>query len=184
MNPSSTPQNFTELKQFFSNHMSLSFETDGFSPLVGRIFSQLLFAPEPLSLQEMADQLNVTKAAISVQVRTLEKHCMCHKLPTANDRRDYYHIADDFSATVIRTTVHKMKAIQLHILHMLDLFKRIPPAGQEEQAAYDAAKLRFLEMKALYELILSRMEGLEEEWGRKREQLMRDVGSETSEEKF
>ncbi|UUZ95943.1 hypothetical protein LJK87_17135 [Paenibacillus sp. P25] len=83
MSPSPTPQSFSDLKRVFSNQMSLTFETDGFSPLVGRIFALLLFAPEPLSLQDMADQLGVTKAAVSVQVRALEKHSMCQKLPTS-----------------------------------------------------------------------------------------------------
>ncbi|UUZ85712.1 MarR family transcriptional regulator [Paenibacillus sp. P26] len=155
--------------------MSLTFETDGFSPLVGRIFALLLFAPEPLSLQDMADQLGVTKAAVSVQVRALEKHSMCQKLPTSSDRRDYYYIADDFSTTVTRTTVQKMNFVHNRILQTLDTFNRIHPVASEEKAAYDAARQRFLEMEALYRLILARLDGLEEEWLQIRDQLIQDM---------
>lgn len=165
----------SEMQQAFSNYMSLSFETDGFSPLVGKIFALLLFSPEPLSLQEMADRLGVTKAAISVQVRALEKHAMCQKLPTSSDRKDYYYIADDFSTTVIRNTVHKMKLIQERIRYALESFNLMTEVQQEERAAYDAAKLRFMEMNALYQLIMSRFDGMEEEWAEIRERLVREL---------
>ncbi|TVY09545.1 GbsR/MarR family transcriptional regulator [Paenibacillus cremeus] len=162
---------FSDLKQNVSNHMSLTFDTDGFSPLVGRIFALLLFAPGPRSLQEMADELGVTKAAISVQVRTLEKFAMCQKLPTSNDRKDYYYISDDFSLTAMRSGLNKIQAIQRQVQATLDAFHALPAVSEEEKASHDAAKRRYLEMGEMYKLYMSRLEGIEEEWEKRRKLL-------------
>ncbi|ULL17530.1 MarR family transcriptional regulator [Paenibacillus sp. H1-7] len=167
-----SPQStFAALKQNISNHMSLSFESEGFSPLVGKIFAYLLFAPRPVSLQEMADELGVTKAAISVQVRTLEKHMMCQKIPISNDRRDYYYISDDISMTSMQSSIQKMKRIQQQVEHTLHIFDHLEQVGEQEQDSHDACKRRFIEMQAMYEIFLNRLEGLEEEWIQKRAQI-------------
>ncbi len=74
-------------------------------PIGGKkIFGLLLFAPQPLGLQEMADELGVSKAAVSVQVRALEQLSLCYKWATANDRKDYYYVAEDFNLTVLRSS--------------------------------------------------------------------------------
>lgn len=163
---------FSDLKCSISNHMSLLFESEGFSPLVGKIFALLLFAPEPLSLQEMADRLGVTKAAISVQVRALEKHAMCQRLATRSDRKDYYYIADDFTMTVARNTIQKIQSVQGQIQSTLNVLAFIQDIKAEEEASHDAFKRRFIEMDALYQAYLTRLEGFEEEWKQKREQIM------------
>jgi DNA-binding transcriptional regulator GbsR (MarR family) len=165
---------FEVLKNNISNHMSLSFETEGFSPLVGKIFALLLFAPEPVSLQEMAEQLGVTKAAISVQARALEKHMMCQKLPTSSNRKDYYYISDDFSMTAVRSSIAKMKRVHKQIESTLTVYSQLDPVEEDEKYSYDISKRRFLEMQALDQMFLERMDGLEEEWNLRREQLFKD----------
>ncbi|MCR8634900.1 MULTISPECIES: GbsR/MarR family transcriptional regulator [Paenibacillus] len=162
---------FSSLKQQMSDHMSLSFENEGFSPLVGRIFAYLLFAAEPVSLQEMADQLGVTKAAISVQVRTLEKHLMCQKLPTSSDRKDYYYISEDFSMTAVQNSIIKMRRVLQQIESTLHLFNSLENIEQPERQSHDISKRRFIEMKELHQMFLNRLDGLEEEWNERRERL-------------
>lgn len=165
------PTDFTHLKLNISNHMSLSFENDGFSPLVGKIFAYLLFSPAPVSLQQMAADLGVTKAAISVQVRTLERHSMCYKLPTSNDRKDYYYIADDFCMTGVKSSIEKLRRIQQQIEFTLKVFATIAEVDEQEKPSYDACKRRFIEMQALYEIFLKRLDGLEEEWDERKKTL-------------
>jgi DNA-binding transcriptional regulator GbsR (MarR family) len=157
------------------------FENDGFSPLVGKIFALLLFAPAPLSLQDMADQLGVTKAAVSVQVRTLEKHAMCHKLPKSSDRRDYYYIANDFSMIVVHSIIHKMQSVLEKIDSTLNQFQQIQDIDDEDRPAYDASKLRFAEMQALYRLFIEKLSGLEEDWKERRQRLYKELGKTLSE---
>ncbi|MGG2199433.1 MULTISPECIES: GbsR/MarR family transcriptional regulator [Paenibacillus] len=160
----SPPVSFSDLKRSESNVMSLSFESEGYSPLVGKIFSLLLFASEPVSLQEMADQLGVTKAAVSVQVRTLEKNALCTKLATSSDRKDYYYISDDVNIITLRGTRQKIEIYNRHVQTTLETMETIGDLPPEERASYEAAKRRYKEAVAMYQLILSRLEGIEEEW--------------------
>jgi len=159
---------FAALKQSIHNHMSLSFEAEGFSPLVGKIFAYLLFSPKPVSLQELADELGVTKAAISVQVRTLEKNMMCQKIPVSNDRKDYYYISDDVSMTAMKASIEKMKRIQRQVEHTLHIFNQMNEVEEKDRGSYEACKRRYIEMQAMHEIFLSRLDGLEEEWMEKR----------------
>jgi DNA-binding transcriptional regulator GbsR (MarR family) len=162
---------FAGLKLRMRDHMSLTFENEGYSPLVGKIFAYLLFAAEPVSLQEMADQLGVTKAAISVQVRTLEKNLMCQKLPTSSDRKDYYYISEDFSMTAIQNTIFKMRQILQHIESTLLLFDSLENVEEADLHAHDVSQRRFVEMRELHQMFLDRLVGLEEEWNERRERI-------------
>ncbi|SDC76508.1 DNA-binding transcriptional regulator GbsR, MarR family [Paenibacillus sp. UNCCL117] len=162
MNP--TPLSFTELKRTVSHAMSQSFEMEGFSPLVGRIFGLLLFASEPVSLQSMAEQLGVSKAAVSVQVRTLERNSMCQKVTASSDRKDYYYIADDVNAIALRSTKQKMDLLTQQVESTLCAMNALTDIAPEDRDAYLAAKRRFTESVAMYGLLSSKLEGLEEEW--------------------
>ncbi|MGF7031885.1 DNA-binding transcriptional regulator GbsR (MarR family) [Paenibacillus mucilaginosus] len=165
---------FAEVRRTFSNHMSLAFESEGFSPLVGRIFALLLFSKDPMSLQDLSEHLGVTKAAVSVQVRALERQCMCQKVPTGSDRRDYYYIAQDFSLTTMRSTKQKIHSIKEQCDVILSTLESLGAVELEEVSALDASRRRFIEMSAMYQLFLSRMEGIEEEWVQLRERLFRE----------
>ncbi|TDF96621.1 GbsR/MarR family transcriptional regulator [Paenibacillus piri] len=167
----SAQHSYAGLKQRITDHMSLTFENEGFSPLVGRIFAYLLFSVEPVSLQEMADQLGVTKAAISVQVRTLEKHLMCQKLPTASDRKDYYYISEDFSMKAVQNSIVKMRGVLQQMESTLAQFNSLEQIEQEERRSYDISRRRFVEMKELHQIFLDRLDGLEEEWDERKKQL-------------
>lgn len=160
---------FQELRHFLSEQMALMFEQDGFSPLVGRIFALLLFAPEPLSLQDMADRLGVTKAAVSVQVRALEQGGLCFKLARSSDRKDYYYITDDFSLTVLQKATQKMKTVLTGIEETLRRFPSRESILPEETTSYESAQKRFYEMRDLYQLLFERLDGLEEEWRKRKE---------------
>jgi DNA-binding transcriptional regulator GbsR (MarR family) len=162
---------FVDLKQGMIDHMSLAFEHEGFSPLVGKIFACLLFSAEPVSLQEMADQLGVTKAAVSVQVRALEKQLMCQKLPTSSDRKDYYYISEDFSMTAVQNSITKMRRVLQQIDATVQLFNQLEQVEREEQRAYEMSRRRFIEMKELHQMFLNRLDGLEEEWNERRDKL-------------
>ncbi|MCP1309229.1 GbsR/MarR family transcriptional regulator [Paenibacillus tyrfis] len=162
---------FGEYKWTVTQHMSRTFELEGFSPLVGKIFGLLLFAPKPVSLQEIADQLGVTKAAVSVQVRALEKYSMCQKIPMRSDRKDYYYIADDFTLISMRASKQKIESITNQCEELLSTLKGMSQIDEAEKESFEVSKRRFAEVSAMYRMFLSRLEGIEEEWIRLREQL-------------
>lgn len=168
---------FHALKFKVIDHLSLMLENDGFSPLVGRILGLLLFAGEPLSLQEMAESLGVTKAAISVQVRALEKNSMCHRMATSSDRKDYYYITDDVNMKFIQSGVEKLNIAREGIRFTLAAFPKEDEIKEEDRSSYDVSKRRFTELNALYELLFKRLDGIEDEWHQKKLELAKELDS-------
>jgi DNA-binding transcriptional regulator GbsR (MarR family) len=122
----------------------------------------------------LAEQLGVTKAAISVQVRTLEKHLLCQKLPTSSDRKDYYYISDDFSMNAVKNSIVKIQRSVDQIELTLQLFNSLENVDAKDLPSHDMSRRRFIEMQALHQMYLNRLVGLEEEWDERRQKLLLD----------
>jgi DNA-binding transcriptional regulator GbsR (MarR family) len=68
----------------------------GFPRAMGAIYGAVYLSPTPLSLDEIVEQVGVTKGAVSTHVRSLERLGMVHKQIKLGDRRDYYEAEGDF----------------------------------------------------------------------------------------
>jgi len=68
----------------------------GFPKAMGAIYGAIYLSPTPLSLDELVNQVGVTKGAVSTSVRTLERLNMVHKHLKVGDRKDYYTAETDF----------------------------------------------------------------------------------------
>lgn len=74
----------------------LFFEQYGFPRIFGRIYGLLLLTDEPhLSLEQIANELKISKASASTLARQLQAMTMIAKSSVPGDRRDYYKVADD-----------------------------------------------------------------------------------------
>lgn len=68
----------------------------GFPKGVGSIFGVLYLSPDPLSLDEIAARSQLTKGAVSTDVRALARMGLVHRSSRPGDRRDYYAAETDF----------------------------------------------------------------------------------------
>jgi DNA-binding transcriptional regulator GbsR (MarR family) len=87
----------------------------GLSDTIGRMFGLLYLADEPLSLDDMAAELEVSKATISVNIRTLERIKSVQKIWRKGSRKDYYAVERDFNKIlqeILRTNA--IDEIKLH----------------------------------------------------------------------
>lgn len=75
--------------------MALFFERDGLPRIAGRVLGYLLLSPEPRSLDDLADALQVSKSSASTDARRLERMGTVERVTIPGDRRDYYRIAAD-----------------------------------------------------------------------------------------
>lgn len=76
----------------FIEKMGLSFEQLGSTRTAGRMTGLLLVADRPLALAEMAEMLQLSKASISTNARSIEQIGMIQRVSIPGDRRDYYEI--------------------------------------------------------------------------------------------
>ncbi|MBZ0300320.1 MAG: helix-turn-helix domain-containing protein [Anaerolineae bacterium] len=70
----------------------------GFSKVMGQLYAALLMSPQPLCLDEMMDLLGISKASVSMNMRTLEHLGMVRQVWVRGrgDRRKFYEAETDF----------------------------------------------------------------------------------------
>jgi len=89
-------QDLLEARQNFIQGMSRISNFWGFPKAMGAIFGAVYLSPTPLSLDEIVEQVGVTKGSVSTNVRTLERLGIVHKKIRLGDRKDYYEAEADF----------------------------------------------------------------------------------------
>jgi DNA-binding transcriptional regulator GbsR (MarR family) len=78
----------------FIEQMGLMGETLGFSRIAGRMVGAFLIDPRARSLDEIAEELQVSKASVSTNARVLEQHGLLERHALPGDRRDFYRMSD------------------------------------------------------------------------------------------
>jgi DNA-binding transcriptional regulator GbsR (MarR family) len=70
----------------------------GFSKVMGQLYGALLLNKDPLSLDDLMERLNISKASVSMNLRTLEHLGMVRQvwLHGRGGRRKYYEAETDF----------------------------------------------------------------------------------------
>lgn len=79
----------------FVELMGRHFEEEGAPRIAGRLIGVLLLNLEPASLDDLVEQLQVSKASVSMNARRLEYWGIAERVTVAGDRRDFYRIAED-----------------------------------------------------------------------------------------
>lgn len=72
----------------------------GLGRLIGRMFALLYLEPGPLSLEEIAARLKISKASASTTIRQLKEWQAVLLRPVEGDRRDFYEAQPDFRVIV------------------------------------------------------------------------------------
>lgn len=68
----------------------------GFPKAMGAIYAALYLSPAPLTLDDLVQQVGVTKGAISTNARALERLGMVHRQMVLGERKDFYIAETDF----------------------------------------------------------------------------------------
>jgi DNA-binding transcriptional regulator GbsR (MarR family) len=68
----------------------------GFSKIMGQLYGLLYLSPNPLTLDEMAENLAISKGNVSINIRALERWNMVRQVWVKGDRKDFYEAETDF----------------------------------------------------------------------------------------
>jgi DNA-binding transcriptional regulator GbsR (MarR family) len=121
---------------------------------LGRVFALLLLSDAPLSLDEIAAQLEVSKSGVSVATRDLERLGIARRLGRPGSRRVLYESMDDM-LPIFEAQFNRIRQ-QLSLVQRADA---LVPRGR--------AKERLREMTALHEFWLAESEGIMARWRRR-----------------
>jgi DNA-binding transcriptional regulator GbsR (MarR family) len=123
----------------------------GLSVSFGRAFALLLLSDRPISLEDLAAQLEVSKSAASVAGRDLERAGVARRSTTPGSRRVLYEANDDM--------VPLFQAQWARVHQSLPVFRMAEALTRRGRAAQ-----RLREVVELHEFWLTEAEGIIERW--------------------
>lgn len=127
----------------------------GVPTVAARLYGYLLLRPNPVSLDQITEDLGISKSSASVAARLLESYTLARRHSELGTKRALYAVADDYEA---------MMQQQNRLLDAL--------AGQLNTGAgiavSKAASTRLQEMAEFYRVMLGAMEDAMRRWKRER----------------
>lgn len=96
----------------FVDRAGMLWEEDGLPRIAGRIFGLSLLSEEPLSLDEIASALQVSKGSVSTDTRLLERLGFLERTAKPGDRKDYYRSTDRSFERAIAERIRRMHQLE------------------------------------------------------------------------
>ena len=100
----------------------------GLGRIIGQIYALLYLTPRPLCLDEVAEELGVSKASVSTTVRQLENWSAVKRIWVKGDRKDYYEAETDFNALlrggILEVVRKKLDTAGTHIRSVEDTLRQ------------------------------------------------------------
>ena len=112
----STNEKLLKARERFIDSMAQNMSLYGITPSVGRLYGLLYFSEKPMTLDEMKEELGMSKTSMSTSVRQLQEMQMVDKVWKKGDRKDYYKSNDDWFKSFVGLFSIKWRAgIQTNI---------------------------------------------------------------------
>jgi DNA-binding transcriptional regulator GbsR (MarR family) len=92
--------------------MGLHFEEYGVPRIGGRILGLLLAASRPVSSEEMAEVLEVSRSSVSTNLRTLLMTGLADRVSLPGERSDYYVFSDEAWETTLELRLDGIQALR------------------------------------------------------------------------
>jgi len=127
----------------------------GVPPVAARLYGHLLLCSRPVSLDEITEDLGISKSSASVAARLLESYRLARRHSEPGTKRALYAVADDYEAMVQQQN------------RLLDSLADALTAGAEI-AASKAVSARLEEMADFYRVMRGAMKDAVSRWKRGR----------------
>ena len=101
----------------FVELMGRHLEEEGMPRIAGRLMGALFLNEEEASLDDLAEQLQVSKASVSSNARLLEHWGIAERVTLPGDRRDFYRLSRDAEERSLQRTLdrHRLMLERLEV---------------------------------------------------------------------
>jgi len=107
----------------------------GVNPLLGNLYMHLYLSPEAQSLDEIVEDMGVSKASVSIACRQLAQWGAIKRVWKQGDRKDYYHAVSDLRGIIengLLTEINrKLDSASLQIEECRRILKEEAPGDPE-----------------------------------------------------
>jgi DNA-binding transcriptional regulator GbsR (MarR family) len=136
----------------------------GLPRMAGRVIGALLVCVPPhLSLDQLAEDVQSSRGAISMATQLLIRLGFIERISLSGERRYYYRLRPGFLEDMMTDRTE-------HMLRHHQLFERGIELLRDEPIE---AKARLIEMQAYMDFLVEELPGLSERWTTRRDELIR-----------
>ncbi|MEZ4666683.1 MAG: helix-turn-helix domain-containing protein [Anaerolineae bacterium] len=129
----------------------------GFSKVMGQLYGALMLSAEPLSLDDLVELLDISKASVSMNLRTLEHLGMVREVwvKGRGDRRKFYEAENDFWQIISNVIAGREMRDVDRALHVMEsnaerLSKALSSMSPEDQELAKLYLERIDQMQSLF----------------------------------
>lgn len=155
----------TDAHQEFIERMGLLKEREGMPRIAGSLFALLILEEGPLSLDELAERLEVSKASVSTNARLLEQTGVAERIGRLGDRRDYYRLGPDACQRMFLAARRRMHDTRDLLKTTADALSKTSPT----------ARARIAEMHRFYDFLIEELDATFERWEARSERAADEV---------
>lgn len=131
-----------QARAVFIEGMGAASATSGvLSQLQGRIFAVLFLEDHPLSLDGIAEALQLSKSNISINIRGLVEWNLVRRVSVPNSRRDHYEAASDFWRVMQEIMERRFRWNIRQVIAACDETSRTASAGRAGSRAAERDRL-------------------------------------------
>src|SRR5262249_36323877 len=153
--PNMSKERSSKAEQRFVEDVARLLVPWGVPPAAARLYGHLLLCPRPISLDEISENLGMSKSSATVAARLLEGYTLARRHRESGTKRALYAVADDYE-TMIRQQNRLLEALAAQL-----------NAGAAI-ARSKGVSARLEEMANFYQLMRGAMEDAMGRWKRDR----------------
>jgi DNA-binding transcriptional regulator GbsR (MarR family) len=147
-----------ELQQDFIQDFGEAYQQFGLPRLMGRIVGLLLQAADPISLDEIASRLHVSKGPVSQVVRRLSDRGLISQVWVPGDRRHFYRAAADIFGQAFSNHTELLEQ-NLHLAR-----RYVERTEKHDGGTPEHFRVRLDEMERFYTMMNRHLRAFLEEW--------------------
>lgn len=137
-----------------------AYQNAGHPSLMGKMVALLLASPEPLSLDDITEQLQMSKGPVSQIARKLKEHHLIEKVWIPGERKDFYAATDDIFGQAFANYARSMRKNTRMAESFLQQIEELDL--EDEQITH--LRQRLEEMSAFYSLMDQHFQRFLETW--------------------
>ena len=134
-------------REIFIEGMGAASATSGvLSQLQGRIFAVLFLEDHPLSLDDVAEALQISKSNVSINIRGLVEWHLVRRVSVPNSRKDHYEAAADFWRVMLEIMERRFRWNIRQVIAACDETARTASGGRTASRSTERERL-FIERR-------------------------------------
>ncbi|MBU0952263.1 MAG: hypothetical protein KKH91_05515 [Elusimicrobia bacterium] len=149
-------QNLKNITESFVDSMGNLGASLGISKVVAQLYALLYLSPEPLSLDDMCEELKISKGNACMNIRYLEQWQAVKKIWKKGSRKDYYQANPDIEKIILSRLKEGVNRRLTEFVRNIEKIEEVMQANEnsaENKAFAQSYKKKIQKIKNLNNLV-------------------------------